>query len=175
MILLEDGKPLGPAHSIHDGIRGLGCGRFSHWGPNLWFSTSDNSDPLTNGRRYSIAVLNQSTRPDATLSPRAVQWSSNHNPRKEFDAAVQYAVQLANFYLGQLDRQGVAIEDLKYLEIGPGPDFAPQLVLASGGAHVTVADAFLADWDPEYHPRFYRAFLERWSGGADCSAPTVGI
>src|SRR5262249_4763936 len=28
---------------------------YSHWGETLYFSTSDNSDPNANGRRYSLA------------------------------------------------------------------------------------------------------------------------
>ena len=56
--LAEDGVALGPAHSLHALIRGEGCGRFSHWGPNqvLLFSTSDNSDPNRNGRVYTISA-----------------------------------------------------------------------------------------------------------------------
>ncbi|MCP5143956.1 MAG: asparagine synthase (glutamine-hydrolyzing) [Gammaproteobacteria bacterium] len=54
--LLEDGKPLGPAHSMHDDVRKLGMGRYSHWDGKLWFSTSDNSSPLRNGRSYSIRI-----------------------------------------------------------------------------------------------------------------------
>ncbi len=30
--LFEDGRPLGPAHSLHDAVRELGGGRFLHWG-----------------------------------------------------------------------------------------------------------------------------------------------
>ena len=56
LVLYEDGKTLGPVHSIHDDIRQKGQGRFSHWGKNVYFSTSDNSDPNTNGRKYSIAI-----------------------------------------------------------------------------------------------------------------------
>lgn len=52
--LYEDGEPLGPGHAGHDDIRTLGRGRFSHWGPKVYFSTSDNSDPNTNGRTYSV-------------------------------------------------------------------------------------------------------------------------
>ena len=56
--LLEDGKPLGPAHALHQSIIEEGGGRYSHWGDNaLWFSTSDNSDPNTNGRQYSVEWL----------------------------------------------------------------------------------------------------------------------
>jgi hypothetical protein len=54
LILCEDGRALGPAHSLHADIRTIGRGRFSHWGENLFFSTSDNSDPNKNGRIYTI-------------------------------------------------------------------------------------------------------------------------
>jgi hypothetical protein len=53
--LYEDGVALGPAHCSHAEIRAEGKGRFSHWGAALYFSTSDNSDPRTNGRRYLVA------------------------------------------------------------------------------------------------------------------------
>ena len=33
----------------------MGSGRFSHWGGNLFFSTSDNTDPNTNGRVYQVS------------------------------------------------------------------------------------------------------------------------
>ena len=52
LVLYEDGRPLGPSRSLHDDIRKIGCGRFSHWGDVLYFSTSDNSDPRTSGRTY---------------------------------------------------------------------------------------------------------------------------
>ena len=60
--LLENRVDLGPAHSLHDDIRLIGLGRFSHWvgagGANeaVRFATSDNSDPRTNGRTYAYCV-----------------------------------------------------------------------------------------------------------------------
>ena len=32
----------------------VGGGRFSHWGDQLYFSTSDGSDPRGNGRIYEV-------------------------------------------------------------------------------------------------------------------------
>jgi len=55
--LYEDDKPLGPAHSTQDDVANLGHGRFSHWrknGTTLYWSSSDNSDPNTNGRAYWV-------------------------------------------------------------------------------------------------------------------------
>ena len=43
------------------------------------------------------------------------------------------------------------------LELGPGRDFTPALVLAGYGAQVTLADLYLEPWAPDYHPAFYQA------------------
>jgi hypothetical protein len=57
IIVCENTTRLGPAHALHDDIRTVGRGNFSHWESRLIFSTSDNSDPNTNGRKYSIIDL----------------------------------------------------------------------------------------------------------------------
>jgi len=38
--LFESGREVGPAHSIHDEIRKLGSGRYSHWGDRLYLSAA---------------------------------------------------------------------------------------------------------------------------------------
>ena len=53
--LLENGIAIGPAHSVHEDIRRIGGGRYSHWRGGLLFSTSDNTDPRVNGRTYTAA------------------------------------------------------------------------------------------------------------------------
>ena len=55
LTLTEDGRPVGPAHVVHDDIRAHGGGRYSHWGYGLIFSTPDGSDPRVNGRTYVVA------------------------------------------------------------------------------------------------------------------------
>jgi hypothetical protein len=59
LVVCEDDRPLGPAHCGHEDIRERGGGRFSHWGAQMYFSTRDNSDPLTNGRRYHVKEVTQ--------------------------------------------------------------------------------------------------------------------
>ena len=54
LTLFENGRALPHPHSSHDDIREIGAGRYSHWGDALYFSSSDNSDPSKNGRRYSV-------------------------------------------------------------------------------------------------------------------------
>jgi len=54
LLLFEDDVLLQPAHAMHEDIRNMGRGCYSHWNETLFFSTSDNSNPNTNGRIYRI-------------------------------------------------------------------------------------------------------------------------
>jgi hypothetical protein len=64
-IVLENGLPLaGPADSLHDDIRTTGKGRYSFWGTEVYFSSSDGTSPQTNGRAYSIRF--------PTMVPRSI-------------------------------------------------------------------------------------------------------
>jgi hypothetical protein len=60
--IYEDGKPLGPPHSDVQDIIENGRGRFLYWRTGktvmLFFSASDNGDPNTNGRKYTISDPN---------------------------------------------------------------------------------------------------------------------
>jgi FkbM family methyltransferase len=64
IVLLEDHQPLGPPHTQHAVIRNYGGGRFSHWHRTLFFSTSDDSDPNSNGRSYSIGIPKMAPAPE---------------------------------------------------------------------------------------------------------------
>jgi hypothetical protein len=51
VVLLENGQPIGPPHSRSE----IANGRYQHWrAVGIIFSASDNSDPNSNGRTYSI-------------------------------------------------------------------------------------------------------------------------
>jgi hypothetical protein len=56
LVLCEDGRPLGPPHSAHEDIRKMGLGRYSHWGADVVFSASDNTNPNMNSRSYWVVV-----------------------------------------------------------------------------------------------------------------------
>jgi pectate lyase len=56
MRLFENGVELKPPHSVHQDIRDYGKGRFCHWGTELMFSASDNTNPATNGRKYTYTL-----------------------------------------------------------------------------------------------------------------------
>ncbi len=54
LVVLEDGRELREGHAGHDRIRNEGRGLYSHWGNEIFFSSSDNSDPSTTGRLYTV-------------------------------------------------------------------------------------------------------------------------
>jgi hypothetical protein len=57
VVLYEDERQIGPPHSIHQAIIERGGGRYSHWkGQGLIFSSTDNSDPNQNWKKYWIKV-----------------------------------------------------------------------------------------------------------------------
>ncbi len=94
---------------------------------------------------------------DQHLTVRAFQpaWIEND---------VAYAISIGRERLAQWE--AIADRPARVLEIGPGINFGPQLILAGAGAAVTVADRFLTDWNRFYHPRFYRSLRDTWPGEA---------
>lgn len=56
LVLFEDGFPLGPSSAQHADVRIKGEGLYSHWSTHLYFSSSDGTDPRTNGHVYSYSV-----------------------------------------------------------------------------------------------------------------------
>lgn len=55
--VFEDGRPLPTAHADHRSIREKGLGRFSHWNGMIYFSSSDNTDPTKNNRKYTFKEI----------------------------------------------------------------------------------------------------------------------
>lgn len=65
LVIFEDGFPLGRGEAQHVDIRAKGKGLYSHWNDHLYFSSSDGTDPRSNGRLYSYRV-------QAALRPAAL-------------------------------------------------------------------------------------------------------
>jgi hypothetical protein len=62
--IFENGTELSPAHASHAIISSTGRGAFSHWMNSdgtleLYFSSSDNTNPKTNGRTYTYRIGSQ--------------------------------------------------------------------------------------------------------------------
>jgi len=76
--------------------------------------------------------------------------------------AVEYAISLTNAYLTNRVPGGPeCLAGRRILELGPGRDFTPALVMTGYGAQLTLADLYLEKWDAEYHPLFYRRVRQR--------------
>ncbi len=52
--LFEEGRRLEPHRAALEVITTSGGGAYTHWGGRLWFSTSDGTDPRSNGREYRV-------------------------------------------------------------------------------------------------------------------------
>lgn len=83
-MVLEDGVPLpGPANAPHSDIRSHGSGSYSFWHGYVYFSSSDNTDPRTNGRRYTVRFSRFESLPFASavsrlrqIRPKQILWGT---------------------------------------------------------------------------------------------------
>lgn len=137
MVLLEDGVCLGPAHCPHGDIRQLGNGRYSHWSGAIYFSSSDNSNPNTNGRRYTAKL------------------SADHY----FAERASYAISSVSRWINQIPGGLNAIRGASVLEIGPGKDMGTALILAALGAKVAAVEKYPAVWDQNWHAPYIAAIM----------------
>ncbi len=80
------------------------------------------------------------------------------------DYDVDYAKNTFHKFMNAIELCGGLRDGLRLIELGPGTDFGAQLLLASAGVDVTVADRFLARWNPDYHPMMYRRLADEWDG-----------
>jgi hypothetical protein len=108
LILYQDSRPLGPAHSRHDDIRHLGGGAYSHWKEQLYFSTPDGSDPRTNGHAYSVTSSTELPRGlQALLLATATIWFAvlgRHLHRRHGKMIIDNVAQLSR----RLERNNIA-------------------------------------------------------------------
>jgi SAM-dependent methyltransferase len=174
LTLYEDGLPLQQPHYTIGEIKGLGIGRYAHWKDRLYFSSSDNSDPTTNGRRYEYSI-------SPWLYKRRVQRPEldpglpvNHRKRdcteEQINKDVAYALSVGGSLLKAIRKLNVPLAGKTILEIGPGINMGCPMILAAHGAKPVVVDRFLAPWDRDYHGRFYahlRDELSRTDASAD--------
>jgi SAM-dependent methyltransferase len=171
VVIYEDGTPLAHPHAHHDEIVQLGQGKFVHWGDQLIFSTSDNSDPRENGRRYCYSrawflyrkAYGRRQRVQRSDPPRVVPVNfqlADARPAAIRDC-IDFTLHTAEGWMSHAIEAQHSIRGATVLEVGPGPHFGTALLMACAGAErVVVIDPFLAPWEEHYHPAFYRALRE---------------
>ncbi len=157
LVMYENGRVLGPAHVLHQDIRDLGGGRYSHWGSFVHFSASDGSDPRTNGRRYAATFREE-------VSPRLVRMLHGADALAAslllmavlvplFRAAASRRDKLATGGLtAVLDVVRLASRHNRWLMLGGGAALVLLLVLSPMLRHLTsllggsIGMLFLASW-----------------------------
>lgn len=102
--------------------------------------------------------------PSPAPSPPPPPSSAGESPDDALQEHVRYAIGIARSYLEQLNSAGISPDGARILELGPGSDFGPALILASHGAQVTIADRFMADQNADHHRRLNARLLESWPG-----------
>ncbi len=152
LLLFENGRPLGPARSLHQDIREKGQGRYSHWTRHgLYLSASDNSDPRTNGRKYEVASANPGSelagRMEIPSTPRRhveVIRESHHEYSIRLGGNLDYENSHTRFNTGF----AVAFQpnvSLTIANTGDRPVFWPKLI-ANGTRDWSTYDSLLADF-----------------------------
>lgn len=152
LLLFENGKPLGPARSVHQDIREKGQGRYSHWTRHaLYLSASDNSDPRSNGRRYEVASANPASElsglveiPSTRKSHVEIIRGSRHEYSIRLGGNLDYENSHTRFNTGF----NVAFQpnvSLTIANTGDRPVFWPKLV-ANGTRDWSTYDSLLADF-----------------------------
>lgn len=166
LVLFEDSESLGPTSAPHAVIREQGRGAYSHWNRELFFSTSDNSNPLQNRRRYVIAApLPTADRKEVSHAESGpVNYSITSADPQKISEDSDYAIRIARSYIDALPGGPEYLRGKSVLELGPGTNFATGLALKALGADaVFMADRFLAPFKREYHEPLYKDFGEKLS------------
>ncbi|WP_150526424.1 methyltransferase domain-containing protein [Roseibium sediminis] len=161
--LFENGVELGPGSASHATIRKTGGGAFSHWGADLYFSSSDNSSPKSNRRTY-VALVPEASVQDADghvstsfNAAEPVNYSNESYSSRNIASDAEYAVKITESYVSSLPDGLNSLVGKSVLELGPGISFGTVLAMRALGARsVAIADRFLAQFSVDYHPQLYR-------------------
>lgn len=144
--LFENEKLLGPASSPHDTIRREGKGAYSHWNGELYFSTSDNSDPRKNKRKYFIVVpLKKESNLDyqkinfknSDIFHYVLRQNANFN---ETELHSIFTLQVLSYLSSSIDFD---IKDKIILDVGASPCLGLDLILVLLGAKKVIANNIL--------------------------------
>lgn len=149
VLLFENNKIIGSINNTHDIIRTQGKGFYSAWHESLFFSTSDNSDPRTNGRAYRIIALNlgRETLPQIINKYSFTLYNSdeyNESVRNLLTKGFNLNSSIVNdsrifSILMEATRRHFNQPPSRCLQIGPGGSLAVEFLLCISGVKEAVA------------------------------------
>ncbi len=128
-----------------------------------WRQNAAQYGPAWVASRYDWSRMAQQTL--AVYDYPALNAPVNFRTRDQSDAAIErevdYALNIGMLYLKCLQQAGINPQQCAVLELGPGVQYGAIMIAACYGAIPTVADRFPAQWQPGYHPIFYRRLIEK--------------
>ena len=157
-LLYEGQDLLGPADSPLPSVVSLGRGHYGWHDGQLTFSTSDNSDPNTNGRRYAFS--------DATfLARRRASQPRNYQAQdvspQSLDREVDRLVSGVTRLIAAVIPYQPTLRGARVLEVGPGINYGWLILAACAGATTSAVDAYPTRWADDYHAPLFRRLRAR--------------
>ena len=95
-----------------------------------------------------------------TEKQATVNWSTANSLARNVQEAVKFAVHSADSIISWVPGGTTFFRNRTALEIGPGQDLGLPLILMGFGAKMVLIDRYLCQWDPNFHPQYYRALRE---------------
>jgi transglutaminase-like putative cysteine protease len=148
--LFEDSTPLPGRRALHEEIRNFGGGLWSHWSwTHLVFSSSDNSDPRSNGRVYRLVHRENVEIERARLQIR--------QQAATFSVSAPQDVRPVRVTIANLDSRQTVVVDVRRADT---PDFSSvQGIVKStvspdsdGEAAAEALYRLVRDWRYHYYP-----------------------
>ncbi len=141
LMLFENGIQLSPSSASHDHVRNVGMGAFSHWGNSLYFSSSDNSNPILNGREY-FCVLPNDIRDENNIFHESLLMKAFDSDfiktvlssSMSLQGSELHSIYSLRFFKILLEKGNVRIEGSTFLEIGASTTSGLAIALGLAGA-----------------------------------------
>ncbi|BCA54215.1 hypothetical protein W02_13550 [Nitrospira sp. KM1] len=162
VILCEDDDPLPIPDALHDDIRHIGAGRYSVWGRYLYFSTSDNSNPAMNGRRYElraaeITVTLHGLVSDSASGRNLLQAYKDYRAGEEQMAAKPSMISLISTADCNIDCPACSQNTVRLMRVQHRPETVPDVL-----AHVPFLYQFIWHGGEPYLIKRFREFIDNF-------------
>src|SRR5688500_4710040 len=117
---------------------------------SLKIPPQDSLDSLTCPTAYRLGDE------EVTDKHASVSWSTANSLARNVKEAVEFAIHSAEKFISWLPGKAPHLRNRTVLEIGPGQDLGFPLILMGFGAKMVLIDRYLCQWDPDFHPVYYR-------------------
>lgn len=160
--LFEDDVELPEPDDVHDTIRNEGGGRYSVWGDTLYFSSSDNSDPSTNGRSYELRCGDarftlQNLRDDSASGHNILEAHREYEERREVMRAKPSMISFISTSDCNIDCPSCSQNLVRLLRLQHRPETELDVL-----AHVPYLHQFIWHGGEPYLIKRFREFVDEY-------------